>query len=110
MATLNKVLNISSMTRYTRTHIVFARGLYTAMVNGLNGYCLHSVVVYICSVQKQTIPVLVSGKDAVVRSQTGSGTTKCVLSSYFLIRLLILTGFFFLLLHGNAQAAVITTF
>ncbi|MCI4392812.1 hypothetical protein PGIGA_G00150280 [Pangasianodon gigas] len=41
VATLNKVLNISSMT----------------------------------SVQKQTIPVLMSGKDAVVRSQTGSGKT-----------------------------------
>ncbi|MCJ8747048.1 hypothetical protein PDJAM_G00148770 [Pangasius djambal] len=41
VATLNKVLNISSMT----------------------------------SVQKQTIPVLLSGKDAVVRSQTGSGKT-----------------------------------
>ncbi|KAF4074272.1 hypothetical protein AMELA_G00237600 [Ameiurus melas] len=41
VATLNKVLNISSMT----------------------------------SVQKQTIPVLTSGKDAVVRSQTGSGKT-----------------------------------
>ncbi|KAI5613026.1 putative ATP-dependent RNA helicase DDX31 [Silurus asotus] len=41
VATLNKVLNISSMT----------------------------------SVQKKTIPVLMSGKDAVVRSQTGSGKT-----------------------------------
>ncbi|XP_062873694.1 probable ATP-dependent RNA helicase DDX31 [Trichomycterus rosablanca] len=41
VATLNKVLNVTSMT----------------------------------SVQKQTIPVLMSGKDAVVRSQTGSGKT-----------------------------------
>lgn len=41
VATLNKVLNVTSMT----------------------------------SVQKQTIPVLLSGKDAVVRSQTGSGKT-----------------------------------
>nr|XP_683832.2 probable ATP-dependent RNA helicase DDX31 [Danio rerio] len=41
VATLHKVLNVSSMT----------------------------------SVQKQTIPVLMSGKDAVVRSQTGSGKT-----------------------------------
>ncbi|KAM6954519.1 ATP-dependent DNA helicase DDX31 [Aplochiton taeniatus] len=41
VATLNKVLNVTSMT----------------------------------SVQKQTIPVLLSGRDAVVRSQTGSGKT-----------------------------------
>ncbi|KAM7415496.1 hypothetical protein PAMA_017822 [Pampus argenteus] len=41
VATLNKVLNISTLT----------------------------------SVQKQTIPVLLSGRDAVVRSQTGSGKT-----------------------------------
>ncbi|XP_051750822.1 probable ATP-dependent RNA helicase DDX31 [Ctenopharyngodon idella] len=41
VATLHKVLNVTSMT----------------------------------SVQKQTIPVLMSGKDAVVRSQTGSGKT-----------------------------------
>lgn len=41
VATLHKVLNVTSMT----------------------------------SVQKQTIPVLISGKDAVVRSQTGSGKT-----------------------------------
>uniref|UniRef100_A0A4W4HM98 ATP-dependent RNA helicase n=1 Tax=Electrophorus electricus TaxID=8005 RepID=A0A4W4HM98_ELEEL len=41
VATLSKVLNVTSMT----------------------------------SVQKQTIPVLLSGKDAVVRSQTGSGKT-----------------------------------
>ncbi|XP_030647617.1 probable ATP-dependent RNA helicase DDX31 [Chanos chanos] len=41
VSTLNKVLNISSMT----------------------------------SVQKKTIPVLLSGRDAVVRSQTGSGKT-----------------------------------
>ncbi|XP_034451465.1 probable ATP-dependent RNA helicase DDX31 isoform X1 [Hippoglossus hippoglossus] len=41
VATLNKVLNVSTLT----------------------------------SVQKQTIPVLLSGRDAVVRSQTGSGKT-----------------------------------
>uniref|UniRef100_A0A8C5D2X5 ATP-dependent RNA helicase n=1 Tax=Gadus morhua TaxID=8049 RepID=A0A8C5D2X5_GADMO len=29
----------------------------------------------VCSVQKQTIPALMSGRDAVVRSQTGSGKT-----------------------------------
>uniref|UniRef100_A0A8D3C9W6 ATP-dependent RNA helicase n=1 Tax=Scophthalmus maximus TaxID=52904 RepID=A0A8D3C9W6_SCOMX len=33
------------------------------------------VCVCVCSVQKQTIPVLRSGRDAVVRSQTGSGKT-----------------------------------
>ncbi|XP_044190748.1 probable ATP-dependent RNA helicase DDX31 [Thunnus albacares] len=43
VATLNKVLNVSTLT----------------------------------SVQKQTIPVLLSGRDAVVRSQTGSGKTLC---------------------------------
>ncbi|XP_053180755.1 probable ATP-dependent RNA helicase DDX31, partial [Scomber japonicus] len=43
VATLNKVLNVSTLT----------------------------------SVQKQTIPVLMSGRDAVVRSQTGSGKTLC---------------------------------
>ncbi|XP_062272888.1 probable ATP-dependent RNA helicase DDX31, partial [Scomber scombrus] len=43
VATLNKVLNVSTLT----------------------------------SVQKQTIPVLMSGSDAVVRSQTGSGKTLC---------------------------------
>uniref|UniRef100_A0A6Q2YQB7 ATP-dependent RNA helicase n=1 Tax=Esox lucius TaxID=8010 RepID=A0A6Q2YQB7_ESOLU len=30
---------------------------------------------FFCSVQKETIPVLLSGRDAVVRSQTGSGKT-----------------------------------
>lgn len=29
----------------------------------------------VCSVQKQTIPALLAGRDAVVRSQTGSGET-----------------------------------
>ncbi|XP_056140432.1 probable ATP-dependent RNA helicase DDX31 [Lampris incognitus] len=43
VATLNKVLNVTTMT----------------------------------SVQKQTIPILLSGRDAVVRSQTGSGKTLC---------------------------------
>uniref|UniRef100_A0A667Y2B4 ATP-dependent RNA helicase n=1 Tax=Myripristis murdjan TaxID=586833 RepID=A0A667Y2B4_9TELE len=43
VATLNKVLNVSTLT----------------------------------SVQKQTIPALLSGRDAVVRSQTGSGKTLC---------------------------------
>ncbi|XP_028312248.1 probable ATP-dependent RNA helicase DDX31 [Gouania willdenowi] len=43
VATLNKVLNISTLT----------------------------------SVQKQTVPALLSGKDAMVRSQTGSGKTLC---------------------------------
>ncbi|KAM4577022.1 ATP-dependent DNA helicase DDX31 isoform 2-T2 [Odontesthes bonariensis] len=43
VATLNKVLNVSTLT----------------------------------SVQKQTIPALLSGQDAVVRSQTGSGKTLC---------------------------------
>ncbi|XP_019741160.1 probable ATP-dependent RNA helicase DDX31 isoform X2 [Hippocampus comes] len=43
VATLNKVLNVSTLT----------------------------------SVQKQSIPALLSGKDAIVRSQTGSGKTLC---------------------------------
>uniref|UniRef100_A0A673J610 ATP-dependent RNA helicase n=1 Tax=Sinocyclocheilus rhinocerous TaxID=307959 RepID=A0A673J610_9TELE len=43
-------------------------------------------VISMTSVQKKTIPVLMSGKDAVVRSQTGSGGIPGLLIDFFLQR------------------------
>uniref|UniRef100_A0A8K9XYT5 ATP-dependent RNA helicase n=1 Tax=Oncorhynchus mykiss TaxID=8022 RepID=A0A8K9XYT5_ONCMY len=41
----------------------------------INRHSLYTNAVFLGSVQKKTIPVLLSGQDAVVRSQTGSGKT-----------------------------------
>uniref|UniRef100_A0A674CUK7 ATP-dependent RNA helicase n=1 Tax=Salmo trutta TaxID=8032 RepID=A0A674CUK7_SALTR len=41
----------------------------------INRHSLYTNAVFLGSVQKVTIPVLLSGQDAVVRSQTGSGKT-----------------------------------
>uniref|UniRef100_A0A8C7CMS1 ATP-dependent RNA helicase n=1 Tax=Oncorhynchus kisutch TaxID=8019 RepID=A0A8C7CMS1_ONCKI len=41
----------------------------------INRHILYTNAVFLGSVQKETIPVLLSGQDAVVRSQTGSGKT-----------------------------------
>lgn len=41
-------------------------------------FCFVCFLKYLRSVQKQTIPALLAGRDAVVRSQTGSGESPVV--------------------------------
>lgn len=63
MATLEKVLKVTSMTRYGSFSLIVS---VCISVRSL-------IFLSVFSVQKQSIPVLMIGKDAVIRSQTGSG-------------------------------------